>query len=146
MSPAPGDEVLRAVLDSNIYISAFHSPNGRNAVLWQAAIDELFQLIVSPPIIRETARVLRADFQWPEERVLDMVRLVARVAGRGLVTPRGTLDAVKDDPDDNRILECAVDGRAELIISNDRHLLDLKQYAGIPIVGSVDFRRTLGLK
>jgi hypothetical protein len=43
----------------------------------------------------------------------------------------------------NRILECAVDGKADIIVSNDHHLLDLKIYAGIPIVAGPDFRRTL---
>jgi hypothetical protein len=44
------------------------------------------------------------------------------------------------------IPECAVDGKADLIVSNDHHLLDVKAYSGIPIIAGVDFRRTLGLK
>jgi uncharacterized protein len=53
---------------------------------------------------------------------------------------------VAADPDDDRILECAVDGKADIIVFNDHHLLDLKAYADIPIVAGPDFRRTLGLK
>lgn len=49
------------------------------------------------------------------------------------------------DPDDNRILECAVEGRADLIVSHDRHLLSLKEYKRIPIVTGPGFRRTLGI-
>jgi len=64
----------------------------------------------------------------------------------GHIATRTKFDAESADPDDNRILECAVDGKADLIVSNDRHLLDLKEYARIPIVASVDLRRTLGLK
>jgi uncharacterized protein len=92
------------------------------------------------------ARVLREDFSWHEERVQRFVRRVADVAGAGVVATHSTVVAVSADPDDNRILECAVDGNAGLVVSNDRHLLDLKAYAGIPIVAGVDFRRTLGLK
>jgi len=146
MSPAPGAERLKAVLDTNVYISAFHYPKGRNAVLWSAARDRRYSLLVSPAIIREMARVLRDDFSWHEERIQKLIRRVADVAGRGVIAPRTTIRAVSADPDDNRILECAVDGKADLIVSNDHHLLGLEAYRGIPIIAGVDFRRTLGLK
>jgi uncharacterized protein len=146
MSPAPGAERLKAVLDTNVYISAFQYPKGRTVVLWDAALAGKFRLLVSPAIIQEMAGVLRADFKWSEDRVQDAVRIVARVAGKGIVIPRTRVHVVTADPDDDRILECAVDGKADLIVSNDRHLLNLKAYADIPIVAGVDFRRTLGLR
>jgi putative PIN family toxin of toxin-antitoxin system len=146
MSPAPDAERLRAVLDTNVYISAFQYPKGRNSVLWRAARDRRYSLLVSPAIIREMARVLRDDFSWQEEGIETLVRRVADVAGAGVVATRTRVRAVVADLDDDRILECAVDGKADLIVSNDRHLLNLKEYAGIPIVAGVDFRRTLGLK
>jgi putative PIN family toxin of toxin-antitoxin system len=146
MNPAPGAASLRAVLDTNVYISAFQYPKGRNVVLWNAALAGRFRLLVSPAIIQEMAGVFRDDFNWPEDRVHNAVRIVARVAGKGVVIPRTRVNVVTADPDDNRILECAVDGKADLIVTNDHHLLDLKAYAGIPIIASVDFRRTLGLK
>ncbi len=143
MSPAHAAR-LKVVLDTNIYISAFTSPKGRNASLWMAAQQRKYLLIVSPAIIRETARVLRADFAWSDERVQETIRLVAQVAHA--VTAGGSaLNMVKADPDDNRILECAVDGKADMVVSNDHHLLDLKAYRHIPIVTGVDFRRTLGM-
>ncbi|MGA2883182.1 MAG: putative toxin-antitoxin system toxin component, PIN family [Bryobacteraceae bacterium] len=146
MSLAPGAARLKAVLDTNVYISAFQCPKGRNVVLWDAALAGRFRLIVSPAIIQEMAGVLRADFNWPEDRVQNAVRIVARVAGKGIVMPHARVHVVAADPDDDRILECAVDGKADLIVSNDHHLLDLKEYSGIPIVRSVDFRRALELK
>jgi putative PIN family toxin of toxin-antitoxin system len=146
MSPAPAAVRLKAVLDTNVYISAFQYPKGRTVVLWDAALAGRFRLIVSPAIIQEMAGVLRADFNWPEDRVQNAVRIVARIAGKGIIMPHTRVHVVTVDPDDDRILECAVDGKADLIVSNDRHLLDLKEHDGIPIVAGVDFRRTLGLK
>jgi uncharacterized protein len=146
MSPARGDERLKVVLDTNVYISAFEYPKGRNAVVWDAALAGRFWLLVSPAIIQEMAGVLRDDFEWPEDRVQNAVRLVVRVAGKRVVIPRTRVHVVTADVDDNRILECAVDGKADVIVSNDHHLLNIKAYAGIPIVAGVDFRRTLGLK
>src|SRR5579864_4372416 len=124
MSHAPGAERLKVVLDTNIYIAAFEFPKGKNAVLWLAARTGRYRLIVSPTIIRETARVLRFDFGWEDDRVQQIIRRVAEVAK--VVTPHVPVHALTTDPDDNRILECALDGKADLIVSNDHHLLDLK--------------------
>jgi predicted nucleic acid-binding protein len=52
---------------------------------------------------------------------------------------------ITDDVSDNHILACALAGRADFIISGDRHLLNLKEYEGIVIERPVDFLRTLGL-
>jgi uncharacterized protein len=144
MSPAPGAERLSVVLDTNIYVGAFAFPKGGNAVVWSAALEERFRLLVSPIIIGELAEVLRFKFAWREERVQKAIRIIAQVAR--VVVPRTVLKVVTADPDDDRIIECAVDGKADVIVSNDHHLLNLKAYAGIPIVRVQDFRRTLGLK
>lgn len=144
MSLAPAAERLKAVLDTNIYVAAFGYPKGRTALLWNAARQGRYELLVSPAIIREMASVLRFDFAWQDHHVQKTIRILARVAH--LIAPGTVLSVVKADPDDNRILECAVDGKADIIVSNDHHLLDLKSYAGIPIIAGPDFRRTLGLK
>ncbi len=90
------------------------------------------------------ARVLHSDFAWQQDRVQTTIRVVAQI-GR-VIAPRTVLKVVTADPDDDRILECAVDGKADIIVSNDHHLLDLKTYSNIPIIAGPDFRRTLGLK
>jgi len=144
MPPDPGAGRLKAVLDTNIYIAAFAFPKGRSAALWDAARRSLFRVLTSPAIIREMAGVLRLDFAWQDDRVRKIIRVVAHVAR--IIAPRSVLSVVSVDPDDNRILECAVDGKADIIVSNDHHLLNLRKYAGIPIIAGVDFRRTLGLK
>ena len=51
---------------------------------------------------------------------------------------------MKGDPDDNRIIKCAVDGKANLIVSGDRHLLGIKHYRGIGIIRPIDFLGTIG--
>jgi len=135
--------LLRVVLDTNIYIAAFGHPKGRNATLWAAALAGRYRLLTSPAIVRELARVLRTDLHWQEEQVHARIRIVAQVAE--LVSPRAALQVVTADPADDRILECAVDGKADLIVSNDHHLLDLGSYKDIAIVAGPDFRRILGL-
>ncbi len=133
---------LRAVLDSNVYVSAFSRPGGVPARIWQQAITRLYSLLVSPAIISEVAKVLRHDFDWDDEPLIAQMKLLAKIAE--IIRPSATLDEIKADPDDNRILECAIDGRADLIVSGDQHLLRLKSFRGIGIIGPMDFLRTLG--
>jgi hypothetical protein len=60
-----------------------------------------------------------------------------------LIVPDFTLEIITEDPPDNRILECAVAGNANLIVSGNRHLLRLREYEGIAIVRPRDFMRML---
>jgi len=134
---------MRAVLDTNVLVSAFTRPRGRVAPLWRAAEARRYRLLLSPAIVREVARVLREDFLWEESRI---IRQLKRLGKKGeIIIPNVTVDVIHDDPADNRILECAITGNADLIVSGDRHLLKLKSYQSIPVVRPVDFRRTLGL-
>ena len=77
--------------------------------------------------------------KWSEEDTEGLIRFLARKSV--LVQPKEIPDAVPDDPDDNHIVACALEGRADLIVSGDRHLLTLGSYAGIPIVRPMDFLR-----
>lgn len=134
---------LRIVLDSNVYISAFTHPRGRLFSLWRMVAERRCQVLVSRAIVAEMAGVLRKTFSWPEHEVLQHVKLVVRLAE--IITPTFTL-AVFTGPEepDNRILECAVAGQADLIVSGDRDLQQLKIYQTIPIIRPIDALRTLG--
>lgn len=133
---------LKAVLDTNVYISAFNSTRGVPFDLWSRAVRREYTLLVSPAIIRELAEVLREDFGWPEPDIVAQLKFIVRVAK--IVEPRLVLSVVAADPDDNRIVECAIAGNADLIVSSDHHLTKLKEFRGIGIVRPIDFRRTLG--
>ena len=119
--------------------------------LWQRALAREYVLLVSPAIIRELADVLRsgATAEVLGHRVMApstlgtfLRKLVVRVAK--VVEPRATIQAIKADPDDDRILECALAGGADLIVSGDHHLTRLKNFEGIAIVRPVYFLKTLG--
>jgi putative PIN family toxin of toxin-antitoxin system len=107
------------------------------------AVDRRYHLVVSPVIVREVARALRTSFLWEDTRV---IRRLKRLTGLAeVVTPDFALDVVRDDPDDNRIVECAVAGRADLIVSGDRDLTRMKSFQGVGIVTPLEFRRILGV-
>jgi predicted nucleic acid-binding protein len=63
-----------------------------------------------------------------------------------IIGPTITLPIIKDDPSDDRILECAVAGQADLIVSGDHHLTNLKSFRGIGIIRPADLLRTLGVR
>ena len=130
------------VLDTNVYVSDFTFPRGVPGRVWRHALHQRYRLLVSPAIVREVARVLREDFHWEERRLRRRLKLLVRMGE--IVTTQSTLHVILHDPDDNRILECAVEGQAHLIVSGDRDLRRLKIYQGIPIVTPTDFLRTLG--
>ena len=141
MTTAPANK-LRVVLDTNVYFSAFTHPHGPPFRIWQEAVNRRFILLASPAILREIAGVLREDLQWQETDIVAHLKLVARIAE--IVNPKIGLQVISEDPTDDRILECAVAGRADLIVSGDRHLRRLKSFRNIGIVQPSDLLRTLG--
>ena len=134
---------LRVVLDSNVYISAFTHPQGRLHQIWRQAVQGSYHLVVSPAIVNEVGGVLRVKFDWHGDQITARLKLLVKVAE--IVRPSQVLLVIKEDPDDNRILECAVQGRADLIVSADHHIRRLKSYQGVGIASPTDFLRTLGL-
>jgi len=133
---------LRVVLDTNVYFSAFSHPEGPPFRIWQQAILQHYTLLTSPPIMREVARVLREYVGWQEPEIVSQLKLIAKVAE--IVVPSITVKAVTEDDADNRVLECAVAGKADLVVSGDHHLRRLKSFRGIGVVRPADFLRTLG--
>lgn len=132
------------VVDTNVYLSAFLYPDRPIFQIIEQAAYGRYQLLTSPAILRELGRVMSEDFGVVEPERRRRLKQILRIATT--ITPRFTLNVITADPPDNRILECAVEGRADLIVSgNRRHLLALKAYQGIPIIRAIDFLRTLGV-
>jgi uncharacterized protein len=134
---------LRVILDTNVYISAFHFPEGVCAQLVEYAADQYYELIISPVIIREFAGASKRDFQVNEEKHLSFIKFLGKTGT--IVVPRIIPDVIKEDPPDNHIFACALAGNANLIVSQDLDLLRLKTYETIGIVSPIDFLNTLGV-
>jgi uncharacterized protein len=128
--------VVRVTADSNIYISALNFGGVPDKLLDLARAGEI-QLSISGEILGEVVRVLRDKFGWSEEALTIVKERIADFAE--LVTPVRSIDAVKEDPTDNRVLECAETGVSDYIVTGDNHLLKLGQFAGTKIVKPSDF-------
>jgi putative PIN family toxin of toxin-antitoxin system len=127
---------LGVTADSNIYISALVFA-GRPLQFLDAARAGVFRLAVSDALLAEVHRVLRDKFQWPKEDLDEAAIALADFTVR--VVPAQTIDAVPEDPDDNRVLECAVAAGSRYIVTGDAALLRLGEYEGVQIVRVADF-------
>lgn len=123
--------MLGVTLDTNIYVSALEF-GGVGARLLGMARAGMFRIDVSDAILDELVTVLRDDFAWEGYRLHFAREQLAKLGS--LVTPKNTIDAIKEDPDDNRILECALEAGSEFIVTSDKDLLRLGEYGSIRIV------------
>lgn len=121
--------MLKVVFDSNVYISALLF-NGTPRKILQLARQGRITIVASDNIIKETCGKLEMKFFWPEHRIRQFKTQITKIAKMN--NPVNRLKVI-DDETDNRILECAVDENADIIISGDKHLLKLKSYNSIPI-------------
>ena len=122
---------MRVVLDSNIYVSALTLPGGSADSAIGAILDGRAIAILSEPILGEVLGVLGRKFARDHEELARTALFLTELAES--VAPRRRLRVVEDDPD-NRILEAAILGHADLIVTGDRALLKLRSYEGIEIV------------
>ncbi len=99
---------------------------------------------MSPFILSEIERILRERFEWSEQNIHRVLNRIKRQTI--LVHPKAKVTIIKLKDDDNRILECAIEGRAQYIISGDKkHLLPLKEYQMTKILSPAEFLRVLFL-
>ena len=128
---------MKVVCDTNIYIS-FLKFGGKAEILLEHVFRGEFDLVISPEIIRETADVLKKKFGWEDEEIERSIMVLTKACQ--VVRPTQRIEKVKSDISDNRILECAVEGKVDYIVTGDKkHLLPLKKFHGIRIYSPQKF-------
>ena len=128
--------MLKVVLDTNVIVSGLNFPTSNPArILLLVASGEVTNF-TSKHIVNETRRILADKFFWTPEEV-EAAEAWLETFSKS-VNPKTRIAVIDDDPD-NRILECAMEGQADFIISGDHHLTDLKNYQGIKIIAPSAF-------
>jgi putative PIN family toxin of toxin-antitoxin system len=128
---------MRVVLDSNVIVSAMMSAGSVPARILHAWDERRFELLVSADMLAEYRRSLGYDRvrQRHEKTDGEVDEPIQNYIDAAIVVqPESTLTAITSDPDDNRVLECAMAGDATHIVSGDRHLLALGDYQEVPIL------------
>jgi uncharacterized protein len=123
---------MRVVLDTNVFVSSFFGGNPRKIIdLWK---NEEFTLCLSNAVLDEYLDVLRRVGLKHEPELEELISLFSR--GFNILFTKKTpkIKIVKNDPDDDKFIECAVALKADVVITGDREVLAIKEYMGIRIV------------
>jgi putative PIN family toxin of toxin-antitoxin system len=128
--------VLSATFDSNVFVSALNYDGIPRRIL-NLAREGKIRLDISDGIYLETARVLYEKFKWIEADVNTLRDHLAGFANR--VEPTERLTVVKDDPGDDKIVECAAAAGSDYLVTGDRHILKLGSHGKTQIVRPVEF-------
>src|SRR2546428_1152271 len=128
--------LLRVVFDTNVLVTALVFPGGHGEAALRRIIEERDELVLSKSILDELLGVLARKFSRDAEELAHVAVFLGELAT--VVRPARRLKVLKDDPD-NRVLECAVAGRANVIVTGDRALLTLGEYRGVRVVSLRDY-------
>jgi|SRR3989339_62361 len=133
---------MRIVLDTNIFVSGIHWKQGASGKVIDSWLEGKIELVSSQEIIDEIVETLR-DFKisMPVDKIILWVSVIADDAL--IVEPSVSFDVIKEDKDDNKFLEAGVEANADYIVSQDNHLLKLKEFQGIRIVKPEEFLAVL---
>lgn len=127
---------MKVILDTNVLISATFW-EGDSSKIVKKVEDKEIELILSKDILDEFKGVL--GYKEIQEKIknknLEMKRTVEKIISiSSIVEPKNRFNVVEGDSDDDKFLECAVEGNANFIVSQDNHLLKLKEFKGIKIL------------
>ncbi len=128
---------MKAILDTNVLISAYVFPGGKPEAIYRLALEGPLEIATSRPLLAEFGRVLELKFRWMPDRVEAAVAQLTRIAL--VVEPVETIHMITADPADDRVLEAAQAFHADVIVSGDRHLLDVGMWSEIEILSPTRF-------
>lgn len=131
---------MRITVDTNVLVSAL-GWNGAEAAIIEMVLESKIELCISTQILNEFYRVIKyPKFGFTDKEIDGYIgRLLTSAI---LVEPKQRINVIAADPDDNMIIECAVEGKSGYIISGDKHILQLQEYKGIKILNASDFLKT----
>lgn len=129
---------MRVTLDTNILISATFW-HGNESQIIKLAENGQITLVLSKAILSEFEEVLKTRFakMATESEITEVIEKFISISH--IVEPNIKVNIIKEDPEDNKILECAITGGVKYILSGDKHLLNLKRIKTIKIVTSKNF-------
>ena len=123
---------MKVVVDTNIFVSSFFGENPRKIIdLWK---NEKITLCLSNVILDEYVDVLRRIGLKEEDELEELLSLFSRGFNIVFTTKTPKIKIIKNDPDDDKFIECAVALEAQTIITGDKKVLALKEYMGIRIL------------
>lgn len=140
---------IRAVLDTNLFVSGLFSSYGSVAKLQQLWLSGAFELAVSEEILEEIGETLQKAYIQKQLRLKpeEIVGILELIREKAFIVTKDKYktDRIVEDPDDNKFLGCALEAKAYYVVSGDNHLLSLKHFHSIQIVDATTFIREMKL-
>lgn len=127
---------MRVVFDTDIFVFAFVIPGSRAEEAIRRIVEGRDMLVLSKPVVQEILATLSREFRRDREELARVAVFLAEIAE--LCRPREKIALLKDEPD-NRILECAIAGKAQAVVTGDRAMLALKRHRGIRILSLKEY-------
>lgn len=139
---------LKAVLDTNVWVSALLW-GGKPAEIIKAAEQNKIYIVISEEIVNEINQVLnypklKQIYQVESLNHEELIEAVLKIVHFVKVTKR--IKIVLEHPTDNKFIECALEAKADYIVSGDKHLLKVGAYKKIPIISVTNFLQILETK
>ncbi len=123
---------MNIVFDTNVLISSTLWNNSVAQKLLFKMVSLDMKIFSSKEILEEYEKVLQRDFGYSIDEITRIFEKISPTIS--LVMPVEKVDVVKSDPDDNKIIECALSSNADYIITYDKHLLEIVEFNGIKII------------
>jgi len=123
---------MKITLDTNFLISATQWDNSVAFKLLRKILDTNIKIFTTKEILDEFSEVLQRDFKYNKEETTNILEEVLSFVN--IIETQERIKIVKDDPDDDKIIECALASNSDYLITYDRHLLKIKEYKSIKII------------
>ena len=126
---------MKVTVDTNFLISATQWDYSVAHKLLKKFIlsdTKRFTMFTTQDILDETLEVLERDFEYNKNEAKNIIEKIMLFAS--LIEPKQKIEIIKEDSDDNKVIECAIESSSDYIITYDKHLLKLKEYKGIKIL------------
>lgn len=137
---------MRIVLDTNVWLSAIFW-EGEASKIIEACEKKQIEILITEDIILEITSVINKEEKFQkfiedrEENIEGLIRTILSIAT--LIESKTNLDLIKEDPKDNIILEAALDGKVDHIISYDKHVLNMIEFRNINILKPDEFLKLI---
>ena len=130
---------MKVTVDTNFLISATQWDYSVAHKLLKKFILSDSEIFTTQDILDETDEVLERDFEYSKNEAENIIKKILLFTK--LIELKQKVDVIKDDPDDNKVIECAIESYSDYIITYDKYLLKLKEYKGIKIITPEEFNK-----
>ena len=128
---------MKIVCDTNILVSGFMYSGNEREIIRKISLGEVINFTSKELLLEFASVIKRKKFKLNKDEQRRILKFLIEISE--IVEPTKTINIIKEDPADNRVIEVALESRSRYIISGDKHLLNLRKYKNIKILSAREF-------